>query len=257
MNLKFVNSESEMELSKNFIMQIEGYKRRVNTQDRYGKDGAVPTGDQMVDSRKISFSYQPVAETDEDYLEITNDIVGFFNLSLSPFYLVDTDTSRRCEIVLLEVEDEAKTDGLERRIGKNKLEVEMLDGHWEDEDATTISSETGGLATGENISINNSADVDCFPVITIDAYQSNTNFTIKNLTTGAFFTLGSNSFVPGVSFVVNSQVGTIYLSTVELSSALASGSGFIKLIPGINQIEYSSVFGNVDLEIEYRKRYAF
>ena len=261
MNLKFENSETSMTLSKNFLLEIGKYKRRVNTTDRYGKDGAVPTGDQMVDSRKISLAYQPVAKSDSAYLDIINDIIGFFNISLTPFYLVDVETARRCEIVLLEAEDEAEVEGLERRIGKNELDFEMLDGHWEDSAASIVYSDTGGIETGENISVNNSADIDCYPIIRIEPYQSNTNFTIKNLTTGAFFTLGSNSFVPGAEFIINSQAGTINLSItgslIELSSALASGSGFIKLLPGINQIEYTSVFGAVDVEVEFRKRYAF
>jgi phage-related protein len=261
MILKFENSSAEMALDKNFIMKIGAYNRRVNTQSRYGKDGAVATGDQMVNSRKITFSYQPVAEDDDTYLAILNDIIGFFNLSLSPFYLIDSETSRRCEIVLLSADDEAQAAGLERRIGKNRIEFEMLDGHWEDEDANFAYSETGGMASGENISIDNTGEVDCYPIIRIEPYETNTSFTIRNITTGAFFTLGSNSFVPGSEFIVDSQTGTIYLSVagtlIELSSALASGSGFIKLPPGVNQIEYTSAYGEIDLEVEYRKRYAF
>jgi len=261
MILKFKNANTEMTLAKNFIMSIGGYERRVNTQDRYGKDGGVITGDQMVDSRKISFSFNPVEDNDTSYLSVVNDIIGFFNISLSPFYLIDTETSRRCEIVLKSVDDEAQTEGLERRIGKNKLQFEMLDGHWEDEDANCEYSDTGGMSSGDTLDVDNDSDIDCYPIISISPNCCNSNFTLKNLTTGALITLGSNSCVPGTTFEIDSQDGTIYLvvgtTKVEFSSALADGSGFIKLVPGVNEIEYTSAYGDVDLEVEYRRRYAF
>ena len=261
MNLKFENANTEMTLNNNFIMNVSSYERRVNSQDRYGKDGGVITGDQMVDSRKITFSFNPVAGTDSSYLEIVNDIIGFFNVANSPFYLVDSDTDRRCEIVLLSADDEAQAEGLERRIGKNKLQFEMIDGHWEDNTANYVYSETAGISSGDTLTVNNSADIDCFPIITVEPYQVNTTFTIKNITTGALITLGSNNFSPGSDFVIDSQEGTVYLyignSIVELSSAMADGSGFIKLVPGVNELEYTSAYGDVDIEVEFRRRYAF
>lgn len=261
MNLKFINSETEMELSKNFIMSLDPYKRRLGIQKRYGKDGGVKTGDQMVDSRDLTLEYQPIAEDDITYRQIINSIIGFFNINLHPFYIVDTDNFLRAEIALKSASNEADTEGLEYRIGKNKLEFEMLDGHWEDEDETIDYSETGGMATSENITIDNDSDVDCYPIFRIVPYESNPEFTIRNLTTAASFTLGSTAFVPGTEFIIDAQLGTIYLSVassqIELSSALADGSGFIKFIPGNNQLEYSSLYGLVDIEIEYRKRYAF
>jgi phage-related protein len=260
MNLKFNNSEGDMVLSKNFILSISSYKRRVGMQKRYGKDGAVPTGDQMVDSRDLSLAYQPVSDNDTDYLDAVNEIIGFFRTDLTPFYLIDIDNNKRTEIILKSATDEADAEGLEYRVGKNKLEFEMVDGHWEDEDETVVYSPTGGLADGDSIIINIPSYVECYPIIKISPTETNTDFTIRNLLTGAAFVLGSASFVVGTEFIIDSQLGTIYLddgtTMTEMSSALADGSGFIKLIPGNNEIQYSSAFGEVDVEISYRERYA-
>jgi phage-related protein len=249
-----------MALSKNFKLSISSYKRRVGMQKRYGNDGAVPTGDQKVDSRDLTLSYEPTSENDTNYLNTVNQIIGFFRTDLTPFYLVDTDNNKRTEIVLKSATDEADSEGLEYRIGKNKLEFEMVDGHWEDEDETIVYSPTGGLADGDSITINIPSYVECYPVIEIIPYETNTDFTIRNILTGAAFVLGSSSFVVGTKFIVNSKTGTIYLddgtTQTEMSSALADGSGFIKLIPGDNEIQYSSAFGAVDIEITYRERYA-
>lgn len=260
MRLKLVNSESEYILSKNFIPTISAYKRRTGVQKRYGKDGGVPTGDQMADTRDITLQYQPVADDDSTYIDTVNEIIGFFRQDLAPFYLVDTDNDRRTEIILNSATDEAQTEGLEYRIGKNNLKFEMLDAFWEDNTENVISSPTGGLASGDILTIDNDSYIECYPIITITPYEINTDLTIRNITTGAAFILGSNSFVPGSQFIINSQTGEITLelsgSSIEMSSALADGSGFIKLIPGENQLQYSSVFGDVDIEVAFRRRFA-
>jgi phage-related protein len=155
--------------------------------------------------------------------------------------------------------DDAEKEGLEWRIGKNNLKFEMLDAFWEDNTETIIYSPTGGMANGDSLIIDNDSYIECYPIIRITPYEINSDFTIRNITTGAAFIIGSGSFVPGSEFIIDSQKGTIYLessgSQIEMSSALADGSGFIKLIPGENEIQYSSVFGEVDIEIEYRRRY--
>lgn len=266
MNLKFVNAnpatgENEYLLTKNFKVSISAYKRRTAVQKRYGKDGGVQTGDQMADTRDITITYEPTYQTDAAYLAFVNEIVGFFNPDYSPFYLVDTDNDRRCEVSLNRAVDDAHTEGLELRIGKNSIALEMLDAHWEDNTETVVSSPTGGIATGGTITVNNNSYSDCYPVFVITPEAINTDFTIKNNTTGAQFTLGSSAFVPGAEFEVDCKNGTIYLTVggarTEMSSALADGSGFIKLVPGDNEIEYSSVFGDVEVEITYRRRYVF
>lgn len=266
MKLEFQNSnpitgENIYDLSKNFIPQIAAYKRRNAVQKRYGKDGGVIIGDQMADTRDITLSFQPTAQSDTDYFATVNEIIGFFNPDYSPFYLVDTDNNRRCEVALNSARDEAEKDGLEYRVGKDTLTLEMLDAHWEDVDEIVETSPTGGLDDTDTMTVNNDSYADAYPVITITPYEINTNFTIKNNTTGAQFTLGSSSFVPGAEFEIDCKNGTIYLTVggarTEMSSALADGGGFIKLSPGDNEIEYNSVFGACDVEISFRRRYVF
>jgi len=261
MNLKFTNSTSEYILPKSFKLSISAYKRRTSVNKRYGNDGGVINGDQKADTRDISIVYEPVYDNDTQYLNYVNELIGFFNPDLGPFYLVDTDNNRRCEISLNSAVDDANSEGLEFRIGKNNLKFEMLDAHWEDNDEITVTSPTGGLDDDDTLIIDNDSYSDCYPVIKITPYDTNTDFTILNNTTGASFTLGSNAFIVGAEFEVDCKNGTIYLTVAgavtEMSSALADGGGFIKLIPGNNEIKYSSVFGAVDVEITYRRRYVF
>jgi hypothetical protein len=263
--LQFENSNvtgsNIYDLSKGFIPEFGKYKRRNSIQKRYDQDGGVVLGDQKADTRDISLSFQPVADNDTDYIDTINEIIGFFNPDYSPFYLVDTDNDRRCEIVLNDFKDDPDKEGLEFRIGNDKISVEMLGAYWEDVDEIVETSLTGGLDDGETMTIDNDSYFDAYPVITVTPYETNTDFTIKNNTTGAQFTLGSSSFVPGAEFEIDCKNGTIYLtigdSRTEMSSALADGGGFIKLAPGENEIEYNSVFGACDITISYRRRYVF
>lgn len=259
MLLKLVNALDEMILPKNFRPSISSYKKRVGISKRLGKDGGVVTGDQMADSRDIVLEWDPVADNDASYITAANQIAGFFRNDLAPFYLHDTDNSRRTEIALKDIANDARSDGLELRIGKGKISLEMLDAHWEDAKENVI--ENSAVNGNDIISIHNDSDVISYPVIRITPQQFNSDLWIKNLTTGAGFVLGSSSFGPGTEFIIDSKRGTINLNSgttqVESSAALADGSGFIFLIPGINQIQYQSIYGQVSLTITYRRRYIF
>lgn len=261
---KFTNSESEFQLTgeySKFIWTISDYRRRIGEQKRYGKDGCVITGDQQADSRMLSLDYSACKNNDTDYLYVVNSLVNFFNTQYSPFYFVDTNNDRRCEIVLKQASEEAHTEGLERRVGKNKLDFVMVDGHWEDNTENVVYSGTGGMATGDTMDVVISSGVNCYPVFRITPYEPNLSFTIRNITTGQAFALGSSSFIVGTTFEVDCINGTIYLeilgNQVESSSSLEVGSGFLFFIQGINEIKYESSYGDVDIEITYRERYIF
>jgi len=137
----------------------------------------------------------------------------------------------------------------------------MIDAHWESETETQTTTTTDGLANGETIEVTNTSSVPVYPIIEIVPSDSNTDFTLTNTTTGASFTLGSTIFVPGTTFVMNSQTGECYIddgsNQVDVKSALSDGSGFISLLPGANTIEYSSAFGVIYLTVTYRERFAF
>lgn len=261
MNLKFINKDSDLILDKNFKISVSAYRRRVGIQKRFGKDGGVPTGDGRIDARDIDLSFNTISQTDEPYLTKLNELAGFFRPENEPFYLIDSDNNRRCEVAMETLSDRPSREGTELRAGVNKLELKMLDGHWEDAEENIVSPIGGSIANGAVLEVNNDSFVECYPVIKIRALSSNPDVTIRNETTKATTQLGSNNLVPGTEFIVDSQKGTVFLfdgiSQVESSVALADGSGFIFLAPGENDILYESIFGNVELDVIFRRRYAF
>ena len=140
------------------------------------------------------------------------------------------------------------------------MRFEMLDSHWEDEDETIVSSGTELIESEDTITVTNSSYLKAYPVIYIRPTDGNTYFQIKNLTTGEAFAIGSNSFVPGTELQISSIDGSIKLdngtSLVDLTPAWADNSGFISLNPGANILEYISAFAGVEIDVEFRERYA-
>lgn len=259
MNLKLKNNITEIILSDNFIPAIGSYKKRIKVGNRYGKDGGYPIGDNKVSARKLTLKYEPAKEDDESYLNIINELTGFFRAGLEPYYLIDTDNSRQCEIILGNSTDNPVDDGLTYRIGDNKIDLTMLDGHWEDYIATIIE-ET--ISNNDEVIVENTSYAICYPIITLEPTSLNANFILRNLKTGGALELSSNSFVSGSKFIIDStNEGTIFLdngiSIVESSNSLTDGSGFLYFEPGTNKIKYESFYGDIDIKIEYRKRYAF
>jgi hypothetical protein len=269
MNLQIRNSETVYNFTDNDIhynVRIGGLRRRLSLEKRYGKPGAKPVGDRQVDSRDFKINFNNVSEenTDADafYVEKLAAIIGMFDLNLEPFYVEDVGPLQRRALVELDgLNDTPAAEGLFYRIGDNNIDLNMLDGFWEDLDSTVDQTPTGGIANGGSFLIDNDAQVETYPIITVSPYADNSEFTLTNTTTDALMTLSSAGFVVGTQFIIDCQTGNIYLddgiSRVELSSALADGSGFFTLAPGPNTFSYASLFGNVDITVEFRRRYAF
>jgi len=249
-----------------YTPRIGGLRRRISLEKRYGKPGAKPVGDRQVDSRDFKINFNNTSEqsptADFQYIDQLAEIIGMFDLNLEPFYLEDVgELQRRCLIELDGLNDQPASEGTFYRVGDNNIDLNMLDGFWEDLFATVDQTATGGIANGESFLVDNDAQVETYPIITVSPYEDNSEFTLTNTTTDALMTLSSAGFVVGTQFIIDCQSGNIYLddgiSRVELSSAMADGSGFFTLAPGENTFSYTSLFGNVDISVEFRRRYAF
>ena len=253
---------AQFEIDDRFKPKISPYRRRSKVSDRFSGDGGVILGDQHIDARTIDFKFHIVVENhgenDKEYFDQWNDLIGFLAPENEPFYLVDTDNDRRAKIALDEADDDM-AEGLEFIIGEaNKLSLHMLDGMWEDYAATTVSAT---LLSGQNVSVDNQGKFNAFAIIRLTPISPNAEFVVRNTTTGAQFTVTANTFFPGTLFEINAVTGDVTLddglTVTDQSFALADGSGLIQLLPGSNTITYESVFGAVNMDVIFRRRYAF
>lgn len=265
MELQIRNIDTTYNLSRRFLLNVEPLSFRNNVQPKFGQPGGVRMGDGQPASRGINLKYSLTSEegldADQNYVDAINEIAGLFRPDKSPFYLYDLTLNRRCEISLDKLTDTAG-EGLERRVASaNTIECTMLSGLWEDAEENKITSPSSNTSNGEGFTIDNDADFPCFPVIRIQAMSANPIFTFRNDTTGAQFTISSNSFVFGTEFIIDCTEGTVYLSDgitqVENSFSMADGSGFISFVPGENILTYESAHGAAFITITYRKKYGF
>ena len=267
MDLQIRNKNTFYNFKQNNILylpKLGGLKRRMSLENRYGKPGAVPVGDRQVDARDFKINFKNITEnaSDSEYTQKLAEIIGMFDLNAQPFYIEDVGPLQRRFLTDLDgLNDQPVTDGMFYRVGDNNIDLSMLDGFWEDLFSTTDTTGTGGIANDQTINIDNDAKIDAYPIITVAPYGDNSEFTLTNTTTDGLMTLSTAGFVIGTQFIIDCQTGDIFLddgiTRVELSSAMADGSGFFTLVPGVNTFKYTSLFGNVDLSFEFRRRYAF
>jgi len=259
MNLKIINSDTELIIS-DWMLSEPALERRLGIQERFAKPGGYITGDRETKARNFSVERDIASMTDSEYTSFMSSLVNVFDKTKTPFFLVDTDNDRRVEIELSRITPATKK-GLEMKLTPIKLSLIMIESYWEDLTAIESSSGSGGLATGETLIISNTGVVNIYPVITLSPYSNNSAFSLINNTTNDIITIGSTAFVPGTELEIDAQEGTLYLSDgttrTEISSAIADGSGFFFIAPGDNTISYDSVFGNINITISYRIRYAF
>lgn len=240
---------------------IEPYRPRLGITERYGKDGGQVTGDQQVGARKLTMGVDLTASNDSDYFDAMSYLSAHFIKSLSPFYVIDDANSRRC-LVAYGGDNLKLTDkGTEYRVYGGDLDFRMLDGVWEDSDATQTTTPTGGITNNGTLTVSNSGKFLTYPIITVTAIDSVTSFTLRNTSNDVFMTFSSNDFNPGDVFTINARTGRIQLesggSTVESSVSLSDGSSMIYLSPGDNVIRYESSSGDVELDIQHRERYPY
>lgn len=265
MYLKLINNLSEeidlsLDTTRNFRPRFSALNKRVNSVDRYGKPGSVIVADENYNSREISFDFDISEITDSSYKSLLNEIIGFFATNKAPYYLHDTDNNIRTKVNFKSLSENPESGNI-YRVARCKLVLLMNDVFWEDLTSSTVSSETGGLSTGESLTVNNTGNLNIYPIITVTAKSSNSLFSITNQANDDKIEIGSNAFTVSDQFIIDCENGTLYLddgvSSVESSAAISDGTGFIKLIPGNNILLYESALGDIDLDVEYRINYAF
>jgi len=117
------------------------------------------------------------------------------------------------------------------------------------------------MTNGDTVNINNDGVTRAYPIITMTPSELNNEFTIYNNSTGDLFRFSSNAFTVGATLEVDSINGQVWLddgvSRTEVSTNVANGSGLLYLQQGDNELQYESLFGTIDLTVEYRRGFPF
>lgn len=253
---------------KTTVIKMSPVKFRAGMIQRYGRDGAQATGDKAASARTIEIEFMQTSggaapvTADPAYYALLNQITGIFSLPENgPFYIVDTDNSRRAEVDLVSYGDQPVTGNL-WRAGMNKLSFNWLSARWESNTEQVTSTETGGIANGETFVVNNPGELRAFAIIELTPVAATiSEWTLRNQKNGsatriaaANFTFGTIMTVDGVDGAINLDTGS---SVIESSAALVDRFGFIVLDPGDNTFLYESAFGDCDITIKIREQFYF
>jgi hypothetical protein len=164
------------------------YKPRLGLVPRFGKDGEVVTADERIGARKMTVKINSTANAANESSLISdfNFLVGFFQPSRGPFYITHVERSIRAQCRLERFDSKTTEELLWRSHQGGIIELQLVDGLWEDEIEQTTMSDTGGLANGGTMSVVNSGEFEAFPIITVQPLLDIQEFTITNDATGYF-----------------------------------------------------------------------
>lgn len=198
--------------------------------------------------KDLTFEYETFG-TESEFREYINTLLMEVKQAVK---LRDTDNDTETNIKFISNTLGYVTGGF--KLGAiNTLLLRMTTPYWEDKEATTVTTTN---KTSHSFVINNTGYIDTPFIARITALEAINQFSIireednfgiviKDL---LFGTLGLTEFE------VNMGTGNIILAENNRNESIVLGTGWFKLKPGTNTINFE-LSGAADLEIEYRKRY--
>lgn len=237
--------------------------------DRLEQGGSVLLGDGKVKGRTIALKFDYAgaggsrAAQHADVYEIMNILASFFRVIDGPFYLENTVRNVRTRVY--GDFSPAHLDGNEFLILQNsQIELEVLDGAWEDITETTTGVQT--MASGDvlTLTLPNYCE-DVFPIVRlISRADSPTIFSIETgHDPGTGFVVFRTILISDVTFpasvgneiVIDSTNGKLLINGRNAPEMLAFGFP-VKFDRRNQKIRYyaSTGTGSVDMEVKHRVR---
>ena len=238
------------------------WQPRLKITERYSSSGVNVSGDQRPKKRTAMAFWDHNFADGDAYRDYVNNILAFFNPANAPFYLEYTDppgtmpmsdSNIRTEIVLDSFKPKTLKKGTDRLVNNFKLSFVLVSGVFEDLEETSVES----LSVGNNvvITIDVDAPLEIYPVISIAADDTLSVFSLINQrnNTGMYI-----SFIdlPNNNLTLDSINGGVTVGSTDISNSIISG-GFMKLVGGLNTLDFQNANGTADITITYRKTYYY
>jgi hypothetical protein len=234
-----------------FELKEKSYKYRYKEQDLARNDGSVIIGDGSQDGTTKEFLFDPFAkESDRQaYIDLINNIEGFFRNDQRPYILQDIELQKEVEVVRSR-HDIKPPDGNRNTTSKNTITFFCPKPKWKLVDAN--EEEFLNQVNSDTFQINNESNFDAFPLIEYTAVDQVVSFTLENVTMKAGFTYSSSDFSTGAILKANSSTGSITQGENDRSSQFTAG-GLLRLLPGINNFVLTSL-GTMNIKFTWNKR---
>jgi len=261
MKVEFVNSKNEFfKLYERYphkhIINIDDIEFNKKQESNAFSEKSYLIGNENIESkRKIKVILHLSKTREIDFLNEVNYIYNFFYKDNKPFYYVDLDNSRFCEVDLLNIKKLTR-EGTEFFYSSLELEFAMIDNLFFDL-ALNIITENFNNTQNAFVNINDVKTPIVYPIILIEANQSIQDFEIiANKTNIRILT---NNFASGNKLIIDSKNSEVYIEKtnlkIDLINSIESG-GFILLEKGNNTLKFNfNINSSGTIKIYYRERY--
>jgi hypothetical protein len=261
MRIEFRNSKNEFfklyeKYPHKHIINIDDIEYNKKQESNSFSEKSYIIGNENVESkRKIKVILHLTKINEIDFLNEVNYIYNFFYKDNKPFYYVDLDNSRLCEVDLLSIKKLTR-EGTEFFYSSLELEFAMIDNLFFDLNENVITQNFNNTSNVV-INVNNVLSQLVYPKIEIEANQSVQDFEIiANKTNIRILT---NNFASGNKLIIDSKNSEIYIQktnfTIDLINSIESG-GFILLEKGNNTLNFNfNLNCSGTIKIYYRERY--
>lgn len=242
-----------------FRLKIDGTSFEKGLNKYYGRDGGYVLGDGTAQAVQLKLVYDSIASNDQAFLSESKQVLEFLRSGNGPYYLrltpdVGTIPPLRWRVDYTKFGNQMD-DGLELRSHDRSISLWALDANAEYD--TALDTGAVVMQDGDTLDVPNPGDGEAFPIIQVIALGNIQNFTLFNAAAKLEFTVDDFSFTAGKKYSFDFIDGAIRLfnvgftSSVERSKAISSGGPW-GLRPGNNQLMYTSLAGDVSVQLTYR-----
>ncbi len=210
--------------------------------------GADILGIKRDESKSITFIYDIYSNSETTFRQETNEFRQFVRKAVT---VRDSKNDIETSVVLTDFSIEHLEGGY-LHMSRNEVTFKQLIPFWEDEEYTTVEVSS----SQDSIVIDNTGYIDTPPIITIEAQEQITKFSVRVAETGEGILISDLQFglLGLTTYIIDCKEGTAELNQILRNMKIKDGTGFFNLQVGVNTLEFS-LSGSAIISIQYKKRY--
>lgn len=235
-----------------FLRNDDNFKMSLDPEERSFEDGAIFEGKKRMESKEMVFSFTKSFDNDSDYRDYFNELIYEFRKA---FKIRDIILNIEAIIDFSEFNISFET-GSFLRCSDNEITVLLKNIFWTDVDYTEINISGASPSTSGSQAISNTGWSPLKPIITLTANTgaSIIFFVVDETNQGIKINDLQFGVVGLTEYIINCEEGYITLGGIRRNENIQANSGPFEIPVGNNTLTYD-INGDVDIKIEYKKRY--
>jgi hypothetical protein len=229
-----LKDSNDVEYTFNSTFMVKGFswKKRTKQEDIAFSHGSKDTGDGKIDARAIIVKGIIHADTTAEYETAMADLNKALYKEDQKLYF---DNTKYINVYRVESISHENKEGAFLYVAEIEIKFEAIDPFFY---YFTQSIDFQFIETSPHqFNINNSGNVEVFPVMGMTTRVTNADFTFKNITAGLSFSYQDAGFVAGSTLIIDCQEGTVKRDDTD--EIRYFDGEFLHLVSGVNVLEYA------------------